>query len=163
MTKKESAFKMVIYFDQKQDNSYYTHLEKSQNRHIKRMGSWDIKKIPFKRSIKDERNAFNMQIRHLEGSIRGRYKTAFIVINNYKGYTIVVRKYVNTTLKIALNIKWMVEKNGSSKVMVIPQANDLIAAFEDGTINEYQSKLIKKYDERIMIANPYDTKYKKSA
>lgn len=160
---KETRFKIVVYFDKKSNGEIYTDSEIRDKKHLKRMGSFDYIRTRYKKSLLDEKNAFRLMVHHLESSIYGRYKTAIIVINNYRGYNIVLRKYVCSNIKMGMQIQFMKNTDNSKRVYNIPDANDLIKAFESGTINAYQEKLIKKYDPNIPIANAYLTKFKKTS
>lgn len=156
----ETRFKMIIFFIQKPDNSYYSLQEIKLKKHRKYIGSFDFSRGKQKQWVKNENIAFNKQVKELESKLRGRYKTAFIVINDYKGYTIVLRKYVDFILNFVMPVKFFEsnQKTGETIIYNIPDANNLIDLYEKGLLNEKQKELIKKVDAAIPVALPYITK-----
>ena len=94
--------------------------------------------------------------------MHGRYKTAFIVINNYKGYDIVIRKYIESVLRFAMDIKFYeFNNNGEKRVYNIESANNLIKLFETNQLSDVQKKLIKPINNDLCGAQPYIVKKQK--
>ncbi len=163
-TKQETRFKMIIYFIKKPNNDFYTIQEIEEQKHLRWIGSYDIIRGKDKKWIKHEESAFRKQVHALEKTMHGRYKTAAIVINNYKGYSIMVRKYVDGVIRFNMNIEFYEfdQRTGESIVYNIPAANNLIELFEAGQLSDVQKKLIKKVDNKFIAAKPYLTNQKLS-
>ena len=155
-----TAFKIIIFFTNKPDGSPYTPKEMENLEHRKYIGSFDTRRGKFKHKITDLQEAFRKQEYLIRNSYNGKYTTAFVVCNNYKGFTVVLRKYVYDIFKAGMSVEFITtdSKKGSTDIYNIPTANELIRKYYANELTVEEKKLIKPVDETMPTALPFYTK-----
>lgn len=162
MEKFTTFFKLVVYFRLRPDGTEYTpeEMHPDNKRNLKYMGSFDTRKGKFKQTIKDAEMALFKAESSILGNLHGRYKTAFVVVNNYKGFEIVILKYVDGEKRFGMGVNFFKKLTDKDDISIynIPKGDELIAAYKAGTLTPAQKTLIKPVRNDIPTALPYYAK-----
>ncbi len=157
MEKFTTFYKLVIYFKLKHNGVEYTPQEVEEGLNVRRMGSYDTHRGKFKQKISDAEVALSKMDKLINTTYLHRFKTAFIVVNDYKGYEIVVSKYIDSVKRFAFGVNFFKPYTDKEDISIysIPGADELIKGYKYNTLEKAQKTLIKPVNNDIPTALPY--------
>lgn len=153
-------YKTVIYFKLRTDGTEYTPQECAEGLNVRRIGSFDTHRGRFKQTIKDAEVSLDKCEKFINTTCLHRFKTAFIVVNNYKGFEIAILKYVDSVKRFGMGVNFFKANTDKEDITIysIPAADELIKSYRAGTLDKAQMTLIKPINDRIPVALPYYAK-----
>ena len=162
MENSATFFKLVIYFKLKPDGNPFTDQEVKEGKNKKYCGSFDWHKTRFKERMYNAELSLSKMEKLINTTYLNRFKTAFIVCNDYKGYEIVIRKYVDSVIRFGMGINYIKPELGKEDTVIysIPAADELIRGYVYNTLDKAQKTLIKPICKNIPAALPYYTRSK---